>query len=353
MSRAPKLIMTLLLGIPLISGCTGLSSLEPQSLRTQALERLRHSVNSAEPLIKMRAIESCVDLQLPNAAHICSEAISSSAPALQFVGPMGMIEIPSRAAEPTLKKLLSSSDASVRLAAIGALHRLGQTQHSGELITALDNPSPRTRGNALMILGRVGDESAIPAIRQILEEDEVERVQWQAGEALVLLGDEKVLSQLQLWEYSRNWQVRIFAVELMGQVRDKDLFVPDLLGALQDRNQLVQLQAARSLGRLGQQDGFQPAMRYLYPTAGDQRDIAGQMGLGSNSPQLAQRIGQIRSLAALALGEIGNWDAATALAKALDDTDPQVALAAASASLRLLQKTNKSQIHSVRGNTGP
>ena len=115
-----------------------------------------------------------------------------------------------------------------------------------------------------------------------------------------------------------------------------------------DPNQLVQLQSARSLGRLGQQDGFRLAMQYLHPSARDEKSIAEKMDLGLRDPQLPQRIVQIRSLAALALGEIGNWRAAGPLAKAVDDMDPQVALAAARASLRLLQKTNKAQIRTIR-----
>ncbi|MCK4850077.1 MAG: HEAT repeat domain-containing protein [Phycisphaerae bacterium] len=337
MSR-PPIILALLLAVPFVSGCIGFSGVEPEALETRALERLEQSLNAEDIFVRMKTIESCAKLGLPNAPKICIRAISSGVPSLEFAGAMGLIEMPRRDAEPALKKLLSSSDASVRLAAIGALHRLGRTQHSAELIAALESPSPKTRGDALMILGRVGDESAMPAIRRVLETDEVERVQWQAGEALVLLGDEIILPQLQLWENSRNWQLRIFAMELMCQVRDKDLFVADLLAALGDRNQLVQLQAARSLGRLGQQDGFQQAMKYLHPTAPDQRAVAREMGLAMGERQVAQRIVQIRSLAALALGEIGNWDAAAALAQAVDDRDPQVALAAAHASLRLLQK---------------
>ena len=79
-------------------------------------------------------------------------------------------------------------------------------------------------------------------------------------------------------------------------------------------------------------------MRYLHPTSGDRRTIAQEMGVGMRDRQLAERMVQIRSLAALALGEIGNWDAASALGKAVNDKDPQVALAAAHGSLRLVQK---------------
>ncbi len=339
MNRLAKLILLLLLSVPFVSGCTGFfgpSARRP--LESRAIERLRAGVNSRDLVLWTHAVESCIDLRLSQAQDICIKAVSSDPPPLQFAGAMGLIELPSRDAEPALKKLLSSSDASVRLAAIGALHRLGQRRHSTELIGALESPSSKTRGDALMILGRVGDESAMPAIQRVFDKENVERVRMQAAEALVLLGDEKILPRLQLWQYSRNWQERIFAVELMCQVQDKELFVADLLGALGDRNQLVQLQAARSLGRLGQQDGFPQAMRYLHPTAGDQRAIAREMGVGMGERQLAERMVQIRSLAALALGEIGNWDAAAALGKAVDDKDAQVALAAAHASLRLVQK---------------
>ncbi len=345
MNRLAKLILLLLLlSVPFVSGCNGFSGPPSQGpLESRAIERLRDSwVNSPKPLVKMRAIESCVDLRLSNAPDICKQAISSSAPSLQFAGAMGLIEMPSSDAKPALVKLLSSPDTSVRLAAIGALHRLGQREHSAELVRALESPNSRIRGDALMILGRVSDESAMPAIRRVFDNDQVERVRLQAAEALVLLGNKEILPRLRIWQYSTNWQDRIVAVELMSRVEDKELFVGELLSALgNDRNQLVLLQVARSLGRLGQKDGFPLAMRYLHPTSGERRTIAQEMGVGNNSRQLAERMVQIRSLAALALGEIGNWEAASALGKAINDSNPQVALAAAQASLRLVQKQER------------
>ena len=345
MRQVCKLILLLLTAVPFVcGGCNPTARVDPEALKTQAIRRLRQSVNSDNVLVRSGAIETCVELRLANAPDICTKAISCSVPMLQFAGGMGLIEMPSPAAEPALTKLLSSTDSSVRLAAIGALHKLGNTQHSAELITALEGPDPKVRGNALTVLGRLGDESVMPSLRNVLENDDVERVRLQAAEALVLLGDETVLPRLQLWQYSTNWQERIFAVQLMGQVSQKDLFVPDLLQALADQNQMVQLQAARSLGQLGYKDGFGTAMHYLYPSDPDEATIAAQMGLDRNDPELPQRITQIRSLAALALGQIGVWDGARALQRALADDDPQVALAAARASLRLLQKTNKAQI---------
>ena len=339
MNRLAKLILLLVLSVPFVSGCIGSNGSSAQGpLESRAIERLREGVNSRDLVLWTHAVESCIDLRLSKAQDICIKAVSSGEPALQFVGAMGLIEIPSRSAEPALKGLLSGSDASVRLAAVGALHQLGHRHRSGELIEALKKPNSKVRGDALMVLGRIGDKSAVPAIRKVFDEDRVERVRLQAAEALVLLGDTNILPHLQLLQYSTNWQERIFAVELMSQVQDKERFVADLLGTLEDdRNQLVQLQAARSLGRLGQEHGFPQAMRYLHPTSSDQRAVAKEMGVGMHDRQLAERIVQIRSLAALALGEIGHWDAASALSKAINDKNPQIALAAAQASMRLVQ----------------
>ncbi|NIA06827.1 MAG: hypothetical protein GWP14_04170 [Actinobacteria bacterium] len=337
----------ILIALLVMAGCQGISSVEPQGLQRRALQRLRDSVNSSNPLLKMQAIESCVKLHLGKAPDICMKAIGSPAPLLQFAGAMGLIELPTAEAEQPLKALLSDEDESVRLAAIGALYKLGKKEYSQELISALGSADRKIRGVALTVLGRMGDKSAIKAIRPLLEGEPIESVRLQAAEALVLLGDQNALPKLQLWQYSTNYQERVFAVQLMGQVEPPPDFTADLLQALDDPNQLVQLQAARSLGRLGQQAGFGKAIKYLRPSAGMKRSIAKQMGISYEDPQLQTEITKIRSAAALALGDIGRWDAAKHLEKILDDGNAQVALAAAYATLKLLIETNQANIQTI------
>ena len=75
--------------------------------------------------------------------------------------------------------------------------------------------------------------------------------------------------------------------------------------------------------------------------------MAEARGLGRDDPQLEIIISQIRSLAAQALGDSGRWEAAESLSKALDDKDPQVALAAAYGSLKLLIKTDQASVETV------
>ena len=331
------------------AGCNGVavSGVDPQALQRQALKCLQYSGNSGDVLLAMQAVETSVELRLPKAPDLCIQSLSCPPAPLRLAGALGLIEIPTPQAQQQLTSLLSDPDESVRLAAVGALYKLGDTQHTQQVIDALSSKDRMVRGVALTVLGRMGDESAIQAISPLLDREPIESVRLQAAEALVLLGDNNVLPKLQLWQYSNNYQDRVFSVHLMGRVQPPSDFSADLLQALDDPNQLVQLQAARSLGRLGQQAGYQKALKYLNPSSGLKRSIAEQMGISPEDPQLQTELTKIRSVAALALGDIGRWEAAKYLADAIDDPDAQVALAAANAALKLLIKTNQASIRTI------
>ena len=334
-----KKSLPIILGLVLCStGCQGLNSVDPQNLKALAVEQLQESLNSP---VQMQAIEACVELRLPKAPDICMRVSSAPSRKLRFAGAMGLLEMPTPAAAGHLQKLLSDQDESVRLAAIGALHRMGKDSPRNELIEALDSESDEIRGSALTILGRLGEKSAVPAIKKLQETEQIERIRLQAAEALALLGDKNVLSQIQVLANSNDWQDRMIAVQVMGLRQLEHDFAADLVDKLTDPNEMVQLQAARSLGRLGQQDGYEVAVKHLKPSVWVRRNIAAEMGVEPNNPQIEIKISQIRSLAAQALGDIGRWDAARPLKTALGDKDPQVALAAAQGSLRLLIKTGK------------
>ncbi len=163
MIQLTKLIVGLFLGVVFISGCNGSSSgpanrhkyqaqkspAQAEQLKRQALERLRDSVNSAKPLLKMRAIEACVDLGLSNAQSICIEAVSSPVPSLQFAGAMGLLKLPTPAAQIALENRLSSPDASVRLAVVGMAKTLaGEVARYGITVNNI-GPGPTTTERAL------------------------------------------------------------------------------------------------------------------------------------------------------------------------------------------------------------
>ena len=327
--------------IPLLScaACQDLSKVDPYALRKQALQRMNQSLRSSDILLSMRAVEAGVDLRLAKAPDICMQATEMNFRELRFAGAMGLLEMPTPAAAGHLQKLLSDQDESVRLAAIAALHKLGRTTSSDELIKALDSENQEVRGNTLLILGRLGDKSVIQPVRMRVQKEPVDGIRLQAIEALVLLGDKDALPDIQILANSTDWNERMMAVIMMGLARQQHDFTADLLDKLTDPNELVQLQTARSLGLLGRTDGYEVAVKYLRPSVWVRRNIAAERGISPDDPQIDIDINNMRSLAAKALGDIGLWKAAGHLQSILDDSNPHVALHAAQGALQLLIKT--------------
>ncbi len=339
---AKKYLPILLLLLLACGACQDLSKVDARSLRDRSLQRINQSRNSPDLLLRMRAIEAGVDLRLASAPDICMEATAMEgirAHPLRFAGAMGLLAMPTPAAAGHLQKLLNDDDESVRLAAIAALHKLGRSSATDELAKALDNEDPKVRGNAVMILGRLGEKSAIQSIRMRVRKEPVDGIRLQAIEAPALLGDKDILSDIQVLANSTDWNEKMMAVTMMGLARRQHDFTADLLDKLTDPNELVQLQAARSLGLLGRADGYEVAVKYLKPSVWVRRNIAAERGISPDDPQIDIDINNMRSLAAKALGDIGRWKAAGHLQKMLDDNNPQVALPAAQGSLQLLIKT--------------
>ena len=336
---AKKCLPILSLLLLACGACQDLSKVDARALRDRSLQRINQSLNSNDVLVSMRAIEAGVELRLANAPHVCMEATKKSARQLRFAGAMGLLEMPTPASTGHLQQLLSDEDVSVRLAGIAALHRLGRSSSTEELTRALSSQNQEVRANTLTILGRLGEKSATQAIRMRVRKEPVDGIRLQAIEALALLGDKDILSDIQVLANSTDWNERIMAVVMMGLARKQHDFTADLLDKLTDPNELVQLQAARSLGLLGRADGYEVAVKYLKPSVWVRRNIAAERGISPDDPQIDIDINNMRSLAAKALGDIGRWKAAGHLQKMLDDNNPQVALHAAQGSLQLLIKT--------------
>jgi HEAT repeats len=70
-----------------------------------------------------------------------------------------------------LTKMLRDSSDKARLSAVLALAKLGDPAAQKPLITALHDPSHRVRGVAATALGRLGCESALPALRVLAKDD--------------------------------------------------------------------------------------------------------------------------------------------------------------------------------------
>jgi len=160
------------------------------------------------------------------------------------------------------------------------------------------------------VLGRLNNPSAIPLLRP-LRHDPVQTIRMEAASSLWLLHDPKGLDDLVAYAISKYADDVILATLALAGPRDPSV-IQHIRANMDDDYPEEELAAAQALGLLGSDEGYPLAMKYIHSSDARQR-----------------------SMAASALGAIGQPQARDALTPLLSDSDPHVRLAAARAILEL------------------
>jgi HEAT repeat protein len=233
-------------------------------------------------------------------------------------------------AMPALRGLLADPDPNVKVGVYFALERLGDPTHRAEWANMLrHHENPVVRRNAAMALGMLGDAKALPLLERAADADRDDGVRLQAMEGMAMLGDKEAISSFITNSIAGKGFLQPFALATLSHIQDERV-APALRTRLESSPYLeAQLAAARSLGALGYPDGFDLAVKSL------DWDQTLPDPTGDDSP--ATQIMRVRSMAAMALGEIGDRRALDALARRMQTPDdPRVQLAAATAILMIL-----------------
>ncbi len=121
--------------------------------------------------------------------------------------------------------------------------------------TLLTHPDPSRRKDAAIALGRIDDDSVIPALAQALR-DPVKEVRAAAAGALASRGPPAIDALIGSLT-DGNWVVRYRAAEALGFIRD-ERSVSALIQVLGDSRDHVRYMAAKGLGRLGDRRAVGP-----------------------------------------------------------------------------------------------
>ncbi len=315
-----------------LGGCAATSapSSSTWTLRERAMDALKRGVAyRGNPAVRVGAVEALQEGAGEEGLAWVRSALLDSHAGVRFAGCVALGMLKDGSSTDALRRRLDDADASVRAAAIFALHRLGHTQRSGELgDMLLRNGNPLVRCNAAMLLGRLGEPSAAPLLARAMR-DKDPRVQDQALEAMGLLDLPEARTQLGFLANSGIGSQEAFAVAALGQAARPahlELLRTKLTSALHIETRLA---AATGLGLLGERDGLElaiAALRFDRPRRGEPED----------DPQ-AQII-RVRLMAAAALAAIGDERALQPLERMmLDSDDPRLQVASAGAILRILR----------------
>lgn len=295
-----------------LSGCavTTPPPVDSDFASQSASKVMTSALSSPDEVIRAHAVEAIGQSMGSRGADYVLRALSDPHPLVRFAAAMSAGDLRIAQAKPRLLELVSDPDASVQIGSIYALHRIGDVRFSKGLEQALHSNRPEVRANAALALGRLGEPTAKRILKQPLKDTSVE-VRLQAAEALWRLGQQQGLEYLVAASISQHPAHQMVALMGIAGRRDPSVAGHVRIGLESDYVE-VKLVAARALGILGEQDGYALAMESL------------------RSPESRQRY-----LAAMALGAIGRAEARDALAGLLNDANPDVRLAAASALVQL------------------
>jgi len=290
----------------------------------QARTVLTAAANDPSPLIRSHAIEALADADQRSAASYVLQALHDEYWGVRFTACMAVLEMRFQPARSQLEKMvISDPNKSVRAAAAGALHVLGDKRYTSTLGNTLFDRDVIVRRNTATVLGRIGERQACTLLKSAAIRDQDMSVILQVVEAMTLLGNE--WAQKLMINNCRSVYDDECILAIMALARAKVEAAGDTIAYVYDRSgdpgRLgMKLIAARALAMLEDYRGEKVAVESLTYRRGDPAQAA-----------------TIRQLAAMVLAEIKDKATLPALAEAMNDSNPDVRIAASLAILKTAQ----------------
>lgn len=297
-------------------------SVARSQLRERAIETLVELTTSDWPQVRANAIEG-LELAPARLEGVLPVALTDENLGVRTVAAMALGRAGACELDALAEPLLEDSSDFARAAGIFALARCGSRVDRSPLARMLlHGESPRLRAHVAYLLGELGDQSAVPLLRQAAREPmpsasdiEARLFQLQVAEALYKLGDHDQLHTLLSALFvsrAEDLEATALAAQIIGAIGGRR-GVNDLINLVVYRDETgqrmpaeVRLAAAGSLAKLGRRDGSFVADEYL----------------DSESPV-------IRAQAAIVLGQTMHAENLPQLEVMLDDDSELVRVAAA------------------------
>ncbi len=305
---------------------------ELTAFRAAAIKTLQEAAVGDDPPLCMNAIEALAEVAPREGLPFIAANIENDYPGASFAALMALGQMNNADYLDRIRTRAEDPNPHIRIAALYALHRLGDRKRTTELADfLLNHRDARVRANAALAIGRLGEPSSLRVLQRALRHEQKDLPRLQILEALAMMGDRDAIERLIFNGHSAYPDQAASAIMFLANARSQeaeDLFRYRLGNR---EHPEARLQAARGLGRLGDDSGFDIAMAYLWfnsPTTGQAND----------PPE--QQIRRVRGLAALALESIGNPEALRSLKAAfeLEGQQAYVRLAIARAALALMNR---------------
>ena len=298
-----------------------------QDPEVEALEILKAASRTEWPLLRANALEA-ISFDREALQPMVMASLNDDNRGVRFVATMLVGSEKLCDIRPLIETMLEDPSDSVRAAAIYALSACDDAVNPSPLAEMVASSNPEIRGNAYVVLGLLGEASAIPLIRSglgqglgLVDPVRVRLVDLQGAAALVRLGDEREIEPIRaaLFAPTEQAELTALAIQLVSQLHDegaRQMLVRLVEAPLREsRPPEIRLAAAEAIAVLGAREPA-PLIR-----------LANEY---IESPR-----SEIRAQVASLLGEVNDATARALLSDLMRDPDPIVRVAAAGSTLKL------------------
>ena len=298
-----------------------------QPPEVEAIEILRAAARTDWPLLRANALEA-ISYDRKALEAMVMASLNDENRGVRFVATMLVGREKLCDVGPLIETMLEDPSDSVRAAAIYALSACGDTVNPTPLAEMVASSNPEVRANAYVVLGLLGEASAIPLIRSglgdglgLVDPVRVRLVDLQGAAALVRLGDEREIEPIRaaLFAPTEQAELTALAIQLVRQLHDegaRQMLVRLVEAPMREsRPPEIRLAAAEAIAVLGAREPA-PLIRLANEYIENPRS-------------------EIRAQVASLLGEVNDATALALLSDLMRDPDPIVRVAAAGSTLKL------------------
>ncbi len=310
-------------------------NIDRTELRDAAMQVIEQALKSPLPELRAHAIQALHYAERSQLEPAVLRGLADENRGVRFIATMSIGKFKLYNVAHLVRPLLDDASESVRAAAIYALHRCGEHVDLNPLSGMVVSDSPEVKANTALVLGELGNASAIPMLRRAagrgmsrVHTVQAQIVDLQIAEAIVRLGDERELDVIRaaLFAPGERAEVVALAAQICGRLDDRRA-VPNLenLAMHEGRYELppeVRMAATLALAQI---------------TNGEPRIAVPLEYATSSRPEL-------RMQAALTLGAISSPASANALRQLLADSSPLVQVAAAAGALQQLNEPARAML---------
>jgi len=331
--------------------------MDPDIARIDARNVLRQAAEDDDRFTRAKTLEAMVAVMPKESGPHFLEALTDPEPNVRFAAAVAVAETKYAAAKDQLLKLArykaddAEPDRRVYAGVIYALYRLGNTDYTTDLAKLLFDKESQVRGNAAMVMGRMGEPSGIGPLKALLVEERDVAVRLQGLESLAMLGDERSIMMLEASARKPFPAEKLVAIRSLGWFKSRRaIFVLQELLKSESQPPRARVLAAGSLARIGEfeEHGYELCLT----SAREPRQVM-IAATGETYKPLDADVISLQRLAVISLGHMGRPAAIDVIHPLLRDSDGGVRVAAAMSILQLLAEIYPEPEKSVRAEPAP